>query len=360
MAKTADYRLGEFTYPRGWFMVATAAEVTDVPIAVRYFGQDMVMYRGKQSGRAFMIEAYCPHMGTHLARNTTSYVVTDGEHVQGDNIRCPYHAWRFGPDGRCNEIPYSPAPIPKAACLKTWKVIERAGCLWTWYDPEGGEPDYELPFFENHGQPHWVNWSVRLLGELACHPQEVVDNMADKAHLEPVHGSIDMASFENEFTDHVVRQVLAAGHKTLAADGGEPMTNDTWYTGPSILQSVMVGEFPSHMLIAHTPTDDGVIKVWYGLMVKGANAEPSESDIATAAAYEGAGVFAFAQDFEIWGNKRPCLNPLMVKGDGPFDKLRIWYKQFYNPRARAGEFHARVNGQYVSRGTKTAPWEGAA
>lgn len=360
MAKTADYRLGEFTYPRGWFMVAAADEVTDVPIAVRYFGQDMVMYRGKQSGRAFMIEAYCPHMGTHLAKNTTSYVVTDGEHVQGDNIRCPYHAWRFGPDGRCNEIPYSPAPIPKAACLKTWKVVERAGCLWTWYDPEGGEPDYELPLFENYGRPNWVSWKVRPLGELACHPQEVVDNMTDKAHLEPVHGSIDMAQFENEFENHVVRQTLAAGHKTLAAEGGEPMTNDTWYVGPGILQSVMVGEFPSHMLITHTPIDDGVIKVWYGLMVKGANAEPTEADIATAAAYEEAGVYAFAQDFEIWGNKRACVNPLMVKGDGPFDKLRIWYKQFYNPRARAGEFHARVNGHYVSRGTTTAPWEGAA
>jgi len=360
MAKTADYRLGEFTYPRGWFMVATAQEVTEVPIAVRYFGQDLVMYRGKQSGRAFMVEAYCPHMGTHLALNTTSYVVKDGEHVQGDNIRCPYHAWRFGPDGRCNEIPYSPAPIPKAACLKVWKIIERAGCLWTWFDPEGAEPDYDLPPFENYGQPNWVNWNVRSLGELACHPQEVVDNMTDKAHLEPVHGSVDMDRFENEFSDHVVRQILSAGHKTLAADGGEPMTNDTWYTGPAILQSVMIGEFPSHMLITHTPMDDGVIKVWYGLMVKGAHAEPDATDIATAAAYEEAGVDAFAQDFEIWSNKRPCVNPLMVQGDGPFDKLRIWYRQFYNPRARAGEFHARVNGRYVSRGTKTAPWEGAA
>ncbi|MBM3512187.1 MAG: aromatic ring-hydroxylating dioxygenase subunit alpha [Alphaproteobacteria bacterium] len=356
MAKTADYRLGEFTFPRGWFMVAAASEVTAVPMAVRYFGQDLVLYRGQQSRRVFMVEAYCPHMGTHLARNTTSYVVKDREHVVGDNIRCPYHAWRFGPDGRCNEIPYSPASIPKAACLKTWRVIERAGCVWTWYDPEGGEPDYELPLFESYGQPHWVNWNVRSLGELVCHPQEVVDNMADKAHLEPVHGSIEMARFENVFADHVVRQILAAGHKTLAAQGGEPMTNDTWYTGPGILQSVMIGEYPSHMLITHTPIDDGVIKVWYGLMVKVPNVQPTEADIATANSYEKAGEFAFAQDFEIWGNKRPCINPMMVKGDGPFDKVRIWYRQFYNPRARAAEFHKRVNGHYVSRGTKAAPW----
>jgi 3-ketosteroid 9alpha-monooxygenase subunit A len=104
MATSADYGLGEFAFPRGWFMVASSDEVTDTALSVRYFGQDMVLYRG-QSGRVFLVEAYCPHMGTHLAKNTTSYIVRDKEHIEGDNIRCPYHGWRFGPDGRCNDIP---------------------------------------------------------------------------------------------------------------------------------------------------------------------------------------------------------------------------------------------------------------
>lgn len=357
MAKTADYALGEFTFPRGWFMIATSAEATTTPAAVRFFGEDMVLYRG-ESGRVFLIEAYCPHMGTHLAKNTTSYVIIDGKHVEGDNIRCPYHAWRFGPDGQCNEIPYSPAPIPKKACVKSLKLIERAGCIWTWYDAEGGAPDYDLPMFEQWDSPGWVNWNVAALGVLNCHPQEVVDNMTDKSHLEPVHGTIDMVQFENEFDGVTVRQLLLGGHKTLAGD--EPMLNDTWYTGPGLLQSIMVGENPSHMLIAHTPVDDGVIKVWYGLFVKVDNDVPTAADIERAKGYEKSGVMAFGQDFEIWENKRACISPMMVKGDGPFDKLRIWYKQFYNPRARATEFQARVNGTYVSQGTLQAPWDDAA
>ena len=238
MATTADYQLGEFTYPRGWFMIGMSEDATTTPLAVRYFGQDMVLYRG-HSGRPFLVEAYCPHMGTHLAKNTTSYVVRDGEHVEGDNIRCPYHAWRFGPDGRCNDIPYSPGPIPKKACLKTYPLVEKAGALWTWYDPEEGTADYDVPDFEGYDEPAWVNWSLTCLGELNSHPQEVVDNIADKGHLQPVHGSLNMELFENEFEDHVSRQILSAGHKTLAADGGEPMTNYTWYTGPAILQSTM-------------------------------------------------------------------------------------------------------------------------
>jgi hypothetical protein len=37
-----------------------------------------------------------------------------------DGIRCPYHAWRFGPDGKCDDIPYHSGPIPAAACVKSW------------------------------------------------------------------------------------------------------------------------------------------------------------------------------------------------------------------------------------------------
>ena len=138
------------------------------------------------------------------------------------------------------------------------------------------------------------------------------------------------------------------------------MTNDTWYTGPAIWQSTMEGDYPSHMLITHTPVEDGVVKVWYGLLVKAPNETPTVDDLAVASAYEEAGAEAFAQDFEIWGNKRPCIHPMMVKGDGPFDKVRIWYKQFFNDRARASEYQARVNGHYIARGTSRDPWEDAA
>lgn len=358
MATTADYGLGSYTYPRGWFMVATNEEVTAVPQGVRFFGEDLVLYRGA-SGRAYLVEAYCPHMGTHLAQNTTSYVVKDHQHVEGESIRCPYHGWRFGPDGMCDDIPYSPQKIPKAACIKAYEIVERAGCIWLWHDDEDGRPDYDLPDFARYDDPAWVRWRIEPLGELACHPQEIIDNMADKAHLEPVHGSQDMALFENVFDGHVCRQILEAGHRTLA-DSEAAMTNDTWYTGPGILQSTMEGAYPSHMLIAHTPVDDGVVKVWYALLVKSPNATPSAEDMEIARAYQQSGLEAFAQDFEIWSAKRACIHPLMVRGDGPFDKVRIWYRQFYNPRADAAKYQGRVNGKYVTKGTKSSPWDEAA
>ena len=134
MATTKDYRLGEFTYPRGWFMIAEASELdTHKPLAVRFFGQDFALYRGRESGKVVLLDAYCPHMKTHLAApNKTSYVVLDGggTNVEGDGIRCPYHGWRFGADGKCDHIPYHEGQIPANAKVQSWPVVESLGAIW--------------------------------------------------------------------------------------------------------------------------------------------------------------------------------------------------------------------------------------
>ena len=147
------------------------------------------------------------------AKNNSSYVIQDGQ-IEDDSIRCPYHAWRFGPDGKCNQIPYYDGPIPKAAAIRSWKVVERMGCIWAWHDPENGEPEYEVPDFAEWNDPQWVRWKIDQMGTIALHPQEVLDNMADVAHLNPVHGST-VQYFENEFRDHVVMQRQGGGHRTL-------------------------------------------------------------------------------------------------------------------------------------------------
>jgi 3-ketosteroid 9alpha-monooxygenase subunit A len=347
MAKTAEYGLGEFTFPRGWFMVADAADLGEVPLSVRFFGKDLVLYRGK-SGRVVMLDAYCPHMGTHLAKNTTSYVVRDHSHVEGDSIRCPYHAWRFGPDGQCDDIPYAKT-IPKAACVRSWPVVERAGAVFVWHDPENKAPDYELPPFAEWDDPSWVRWKFDHLGQMNSHPQEILDNMVDVGHFVPTHGMKEISYFENEFQGHVARQRQGGPHRTLVT-GSELLQCDTWYTGPGLLQSRMGGHYDTLMLIAHTPVDDGVIQVWHALMVKSPHAAPTPEDVAAARAYQETSRLAFAQDFDIWSNKAPCFQVLQIPTDGPFDKLRLWYKQFYNRRERAGEFLKRCEGVHRVRG----------
>jgi 3-ketosteroid 9alpha-monooxygenase subunit A len=359
MATTKEYGLGEFTFPRGWFMVAESAKVTDKPMGVKFFGQEFALYRGKQSGKVVLLDAYCPHMGTHLARNSTSYVAQDGP-VEGDSIRCPYHAWRFGPDGKCNHIPYSSGPIPPAAKVRAWKVQETLGAVFVWHDQEGGEPDYELPEIPEWNDPAWVIGSYDDLGTVNVHPQEIIDNITDVAHFDPVHGS-RTKFFENEFRGHTVVQRMGGGHRTLIAEGGPMLITTATYTGPSLLLTRMSGLYDSWILIAHTPVEDGVSYVWHNLLVKSAtNAKATDEDRAAGRMYQDAALAAFAQDFEVWKHKRPNFKGLYVQGDGPFLKQRAWYKQFYSPRAQRDEIHKSVDGIYHAKGFEGAPQNKAA
>ena len=134
------------------------------------------------------------------------------------------------------------------------------------------------------------------------------------------------------------------------------LTLDTWYTGPSILQSEMEGTFNSFIMITHTPIEDGRIRVWHGLMVQVNDGSAPITDELRAAAleYQEGSRLAFAQDVEIWQNKRACINPLVVPNDGPYAKVRQWYKQFYNSRDKAPELQKRSNGLDVTLDKRSA------
>lgn len=349
MATTAEYGLGPHTFPRGWFMIAESSEIADKPVPLHYFGREFVAYRG-ESGRVYLVDAYCPHMRIHIGRNTTSYIVKDGEQIQGESIRCPGHGWRFGPDGKVDDIPYSTHGIPKAACIKTFPVAERAGCIWMWHDAEGGQPDFDLPLFSewDSEEQGWVRWRIDHLGTLPIHPQEIVDNIVDAAHFIPVHGSRDIVYFENEFADHIAIQRFGAGHRTLVSESGDVLVTDTHYTGPGILQCRMEGQHPSLMMIAHTPVEDGEVRVWFGLFVKVGDERADAAGVSMARSYQDTSLDAFAQDFEVWQHKEPALSIMQIPDDGPFHKERIWYRQFYNPRDKAADIQRRVNGVHTT------------
>jgi len=346
MATSADYRLGEYAFPRGWFAVANASEVGRKPLAVRYFGQDMVLYRG-ESGRAVMLDAYCPHMGTHLASGENSATTTSATHMEGDNIRCPFHAWRFGPDGVCNHIPYHDGPIPAAARVKSWPVEERYGVIFAWHDPEGLEPDFPLIDIPEWDDPAWLRWQgLEYLCDLK-HPIEVFDNMSDVAHLGHLHGGHAIA-YENEYDAHLMHQ---RQRSAVEAGGlfGDTYSTLAGYVGPGIAFG-RFQEMGAVQLICVTPIEDGSCRLWQTATMKmrpGQPAAEAEAMRAGASHMFGEGLM---RDGEVWAMKRPAINVMQLTSDGPFGQSRIWYSQFYNPRAKAAEIVGRVAGVHTARG----------
>jgi 3-ketosteroid 9alpha-monooxygenase subunit A len=128
-------------------------------------------------------------------------------------------------------------------------VAESLGCIWMWYDQEGGDPQYPVPDLPLWQQSPWLHWSLDYLGELDVHPQEVLDNMADARHLGPTHGA-PCEYFENEFCDHIYIQHQGGFHKEYQA----MLRSTTCYTGPGVLLShQLFGDIESLEIIANTP-----------------------------------------------------------------------------------------------------------
>ncbi|MBQ77318.1 MAG: (2Fe-2S)-binding protein [Cellvibrionales bacterium] len=325
MALAADYKLGPHTFPRGWFIVAEANELDAGPKAVRFFGNDFALYRG-ESGRVVMLDAYCAHMGTHIAASKSAEIVATDKQIEGDSIRCPYHGWRYAPDGQVDDIPYHDGPCPKSAAIKSYEVREVMGCIMMWHDPEGNAPSYDPPFLTEWDDPAWVRWELDHLGTIDIHPQEILDNMADCAHLGPTHGA-PCEYFENEFRNHVVIQRQGGFHHTY----GCYLSSITWYTGPGILLSKQdFGGAITYELIANTPVEDGVTRVWHAALAKAQNIPHSAEDIAAAKEVQAGALHAFSADFDVWKHKRPAIRIMQLKADGPFNLNRKWYKQFYD------------------------------
>lgn len=350
MATTADYNLGEFMFPRGWLMVARAADVTGTPSAIRMLGRELVIYRG-QSGRLVLLDAYCPHMQAHLAADQSSAAAA--QRIEGDSIRCPYHSWRFGPDGKCNHIPYHDGAIPPAAKVRAYPVEERFGGIFVWHDSELGAPDHALPDLPEWDDPQWLHGDYDDLGTLNVHPQEIIDNLVDARHFGPIHGQ-KIAYFDSVFDGVVGKQISGGGHETMTSDGGV-LDVDATYTGPGILIARYSGETDAVQIICHTPRDDGVTQVWHSILTRALHRPPAAEDAELRTAYHSAGLAAFSQDFAIWKTKGPAFNILRLPTDGPFHRSRAWYRQFYNPRAQAGEFQARANGVHHTQGIAAAP-----
>jgi phenylpropionate dioxygenase-like ring-hydroxylating dioxygenase large terminal subunit len=135
----------------------------------RLLNRRIAIYRDF-SGRVYALDARCPHLGADLGRGT----------VEGDALRCAFHRWCFGPDGRCRNAP-GQRDLPERQ-LRVYPVEERWGFVWLFNGPS---PSFGLP--EAPAGTRW--WSLSLPAQrIACHPHVVLGNGLDLSHYETLHG----------------------------------------------------------------------------------------------------------------------------------------------------------------------------
>jgi phenylpropionate dioxygenase-like ring-hydroxylating dioxygenase large terminal subunit len=146
---------------------------------VRLLGEDLVAFRDS-AGRVGLVDHACPHRGAPMvfARN------------EEGGLRCVYHGWKFGVDGRCQEMPAEPAdsPMRKRMTIKAYPVHERNGILWTYMGVDA-EPPPALPEIEWNLVPQ--SHCVVSLRVQECNWLQALEGEVDSAHASILHGRSD-------------------------------------------------------------------------------------------------------------------------------------------------------------------------
>ncbi len=312
-------------YPRGWFCIGADYEFTTTPRKLDYFGTSLVAYRGENSGAVHLLDAYCPHMGANLAG--------EGSLVNGDSVICPFHAWSWGPDGVCNDIPYA-KKIPEKARIRSWPVMEENQLVYMWYDPDGGEPieEQRIPPNPQVQEDGWTPWVIRRF-DVQNNARELIDNMADKAHFGPVHGTGNITHFSNICEGHMYTQLMQGNSELGTIDskaqyfGPGYMIHEMHITLPDGVETKMMS------LVMNVPTGMESFEFLAGFkypIPPGLEGNIlAQIDFVNSKIDEGErGVQA---DLMIWKDKVAIDNPILCDGDGPVTRLRQWYAQFLVP-----------------------------
>ena len=179
---------------RTWHPVARVADVESAgarPLAVELLGRRLVVF-ATADGMA-TVDAACPHRGTDLAL---------GDVVDGC-VRCPYHGWRFDPDGTCVHAPALGDQRPPAStATRAHRTVVADGLVWASLDPHADAAEVvTLP-----STPDGMRTVVGEPMVWATSAGRHLENILDLAHFPFVHpASFGCAEAETVEPHDVVR-----------------------------------------------------------------------------------------------------------------------------------------------------------
>ena len=353
-------------YPDAWYAVALSAELEPGAVVdVTVCGRSLVVFRPADGGTPSALDAYCSHLGAHLAHGGAK-LTSDG------CLRCPFHGWCYDAAGKLKRTETGDTP-PTGSDLRAWPVLERNGVVSVWMaaaghhrdapstvaeaGKQGPEParenhavDSERPWFEtprfkeldDAGPRAFVyhGMSEHIVPALIW---ELPENGADIGHLSALHSSFVVASlrpvmshawaasWEADPTEsHLARLTIVESMVFLGITLPGAVSVSITQCGPS--QVYLAFNLPGigrlYLIETVTPVAPTSQRVLHAIY-----AAPHVPRI-VAKILLASVVRAYEQDVAVWAHKRYEPTPRLTSSEAPIAAYRKWTRQFYaSPRA---------------------------
>jgi phenylpropionate dioxygenase-like ring-hydroxylating dioxygenase large terminal subunit len=261
--------------------------------------------------------------------------------VVGDCVECPFHGWRWGPDGSNTYIPYQPDRPNRGLKLRVFPVREQYGCVFVWHQPDGREPRWELPDlfgkfpqFETDPDAYYrpyPEFSRRARNE-PVHPQIVAENGPDSSHFHYVHGaSVTPVCLEWQAVDEEWRFLTGWPDARSDDPGKMALRIHSHFSGLGFAISAFEGSSNHRLIFACTPVEDERSDMFYSIWWP--RLPGDESDVPPPSVIEKVErqfLGTVWEDLDIWRYQEYIEHPPLAKVDAkPYMAMRRWAQQFY-------------------------------
>ncbi len=200
-----------------WVPVALTAEVPEPdapPVRTKVMGEELLVFRDS-AGVVGVIEPRCPHRGANLFFGRS----------EGGGLRCAFHGWKFGTDGRCQEMPtVEPERVPalcEKARIKAYPARDWGGFVWAYLGRRAVPPP--LPAMEFATVPDAHRHASKKLQE--CNWAQAAEGGVDTAHFSFLHQPV-VATDDDEDADRAARATRGYSKATMSADHVRWMRED--------------------------------------------------------------------------------------------------------------------------------------
>jgi phenylpropionate dioxygenase-like ring-hydroxylating dioxygenase large terminal subunit len=154
-----------------WHPVALAGDLPPgraKPLHV--MSEDFTLYRG-ESGTPQVLAPFCAHRGTLLSTGW----------VEGDALRCFYHGWKYGPDGRCIEAPAEREGFCNTVGIRSYPTQEYLGIVFAYLGDGEAPPFPRYRDIEEDGVREAASY------RRDCNFFNNLENQCDPVHVAFVH-----------------------------------------------------------------------------------------------------------------------------------------------------------------------------